>query len=162
MGDILRSVGVIGVIILAVWGFGKIFTTDPGDPVKPVDYAQVVQQARPAASFELLAPSSLLAGWRANVAQFEPDAWRLGVLTDQDEYIGLNQLKVSVDRALARYAEGSKAAGTAQVAGETWTVRSGPKGRWTYVRTEGGLTTLLNGTASRPVIERYISSLSAG
>ena len=50
MGDILRSVAVIGVIVLAVWAFGKIFTTDPGDPVKPVDYAQVVQQDLDAAA----------------------------------------------------------------------------------------------------------------
>ena len=48
----------------------------------------------------------------------------------------------------------------ADIDGETWTVRKGPKDRTTYVRSEGGVTTLVVGTASRSVIEDYISSLS--
>ena len=66
----------------------------------------------------------------------------------------------SVDRAVDRFAEGSKSAGTADVAGQAWTVRTGPDGRVTYVRTEDGLTTLVNSTASRSVVEDFIQSLS--
>ncbi len=82
------------------------------------------------------------------------------MLTDDEEYIGLEQTKGSVDRAIDRFAEGSKADGTAEIDGETWSVRKGPLKRTTYVRSEGGVTTLVVGTASRSVIEDYISSLS--
>lgn len=161
MGDIIRSVAVIALIILALWGVGKFFTRDPGDPVKPVDYAAIVDQARPAADFALAAPTSLPSGWKATSARFEPNSWHLGVLTDDKEYIGLEQVKIGVDRAVARFADGSKAGGTTDIAGVRWTVRKGPQDGVTFVRREAGLTTLVNGTAPRAVIEDYVSSLSA-
>lgn len=161
MGDIFRSMAVIAVIILGLWAFGKLFTSDAGDPAKPVDWQRIVGQARPAADFALAAPTSLPDGWRATSARFEPNSWHLGVLTGDDDYIGLEQVKVSVDRAVDRFAEGSKPASTEQIDGEPWTVRTGPDDRLTYVRREGGLTTLVNGTASRTVMEDYVASLSA-
>ncbi|WP_456695487.1 DUF4245 domain-containing protein [Aeromicrobium sp. P5_D10] len=161
MGDILRSMAVIGVIILALWGFGKFFTSGSDEPVvKTVDFAQVVTQARPAAKFDLLAPKALPKGWRATSARFEPQSWHLGVLTADDEYLGIEQLRVSADRAVDRFAEDSKSAGTAVVDGETWTVRKGPKKYWTYVREADGRSILVNGTTSRAELESYISSLS--
>ncbi|MRJ76590.1 DUF4245 family protein [Aeromicrobium sp. SMF47] len=161
MGDILRSVAVLGLIVLALWAFGKIlFTNDTAKTIDPIDYAKVVEQARPVASFPLLAPTSLPRGWEARTARFDPEAWHLGVFTDSGDYIGLEQIKVSADRAVDRFAEGSKPAGKAEVAGQEWSVRSGPKGRWIYVRAEDGVTTLINSSASRKVVERYISSLS--
>lgn len=160
MGDIVRSVAVIGLIIVALYGFGKLFTQDTDGP-KAIDYATIVRQARPAADFELLAPSSLPKGWKATTARYEPNSWHLGVLTDDEDYIGLEQVKVSVDRAVDKFADGSKVDGTADVGGQTWTVRKGPEDRTAYVRREAGLTTLVVGTASRAVIEDYISSLSA-
>jgi hypothetical protein len=161
MGDILRTTGVIGLILLGLYGFGRFFTQEPDSPVKAIDYAAVVEQARPAADFALLAPKALPAGWQATSARFEPGSWHLGVLTDDQEYIGLEQLGADVDRAVDRFAQGSRAAGTADVGGETWTVRRGPQDRLTYVRRDGGLTTLVNGTAARSVIEDYVASLSA-
>lgn len=160
IGDIIRSMIVIAVIILGLYGLGQLFTSKPETTVDPIDYATVVAQARPAASFALAAPTSLPEGWRATSARYETNGWHLGVLTDEDDYMGLEQLRASVDRAVDRFAEDSKSAGTAEVAGQTWTVRTGPKGRLTYVRSEGGFTTLLNTTASRAVLEDYIESLS--
>ncbi|AXT85777.1 hypothetical protein C6I20_11650 [Aeromicrobium sp. A1-2] len=161
MGDIIRSVVVIALIVMAVWGIGKFFTRTPDSPVTAVDYATIVGQARPAADFALLAPSSLPEGWIANSARYEPNSWHLGVLTDTDAYIGLEQVKISVDRAVDRFADGSKRVGDAVIAGEDWTVRSGPQDRWTFVRREDGITILLNGTASRQMMEDYVSSLAS-
>jgi hypothetical protein len=161
MGDIVRSVFVIGLVLLGLYGVGQLFTSGSDKAeVKTVDYAAVVGQARPAATFPLLAPTELPPGWRATSARFQTNGWHLGVLTDDDDYVGLEQIRSSVDRAVDRFAEGSRAAGTADVDGVTWTVRKGPDGRWTYVRDEDGLTTLLNTSASRAVLERYLSSLS--
>jgi hypothetical protein len=150
---------VIAVIILGLYGLGRLFTATPESVVKPVDYASIVAQARPAATFPLAAPPSLPEGWRATSARFQANGWHLGILTDDEQYVGLEQLTASVDRAVDRFAEDSKAAGTAEVAGETWTVRSGPEGRVIYVRNADGLTTLVNSSASRAVVEDFIESL---
>jgi hypothetical protein len=160
IGDIIRSMAVIAVIILALFFFGKLFTSTPESKVETIDYVSVVDQARPVATFPLLAPTSLPQGWRATSARFQPNGWHLGILTDDDDYVGLEQLKASVDRAVDRFAEDSEAGGPAKVAGQTWDVRTGPKGRLTYVRAADGLTTLVSGTAPRAEIERYIASLS--
>jgi hypothetical protein len=160
IGDIVRSIVVIGVIILGLYAFGRLFTSTPENTVKTIDYVTVAEQARPAAAFPLLAPSELPKGWRATSARFQTNGWHLGVLTDDDDYVGLEQLKGSADRAIDRFAEDSKSDGTAQIAGQTWSVRTGPEGRLTYVRDEAGYATLVNSTASRPVVEDYIESLS--
>lgn len=160
MGDIVRSMVVIGLIVLGLYAFGRLFTQEPDSPVDAVDYATIVDQARPAAGFDLLAPSKLPKGWEANSASLNIDWWHLGVVTNDDEYIGLEQIKGSTDRAVDRFAEGSKADGTATVDGKTWSVRRGPLKRTTYVRSDGDVATLVVGTTSRSVIEDYISSLS--
>jgi hypothetical protein len=161
MGDILRSVGVLGVLILALWGFGQLFTNTPDKAVKPIDYASTVRSARPAAEFELLAPPALPAGWVATSARFTPTSWHLGVITDDEEYIGLEQAKLDEKRVIDDFAKDSKAAGTVTINGKEWDRRSGPGGDVTYVRSEAGLTTLVTGEAPRAEVEAYVASLSA-
>ena len=164
MGDIVRSVFVIGLIILGLWLFGRLlFTDDEPVSLPAVDYRTTVDQARPAASYPLLAPEALPKGWRATSARFTPTTWHLGIQSTGDEdYIGLEQVPVSVTRAVERFAEGSVEAGETTIAGETWSVRSGPKGRWTFARSDGDVTTLVNGTTSKAFLARYVASLSDG
>lgn len=161
MGDVLRSVAVLGALILALWGFGQLFTNTPDKTVKPIDYVSTVKSARPAAQFELLAPATLPKGWVATSARFTPETWHLGVVTEDEEYVGLEQQKVDAKDLIEVYAKGSKAAGTAVLGGTSWDVRTGPDGDVTFVRTESGLTTLVTGEASRAEVEAYVSSLSA-
>lgn len=159
MGDIIRTMVVFGALILALYGLGQLFTSTPDTSVKPIDYAPIAAQAGSAATFPLASPAQLPEGWRATSARYQANGWHLGVLTDDDDYVGLEQLTSSVDRAVERFAEGSKLDGPAEVAGVTWTVRTGPDGRITYVRDENGLTTLVNSSAPRSVVEDYIESL---
>lgn len=165
MGDILRSVVVIGVIVVGLYGFGKLFTQTPDQPVSSVDYQQVVDDVRSSSDVEILAPPSLPEGWRATSARYEPGAdgavgtWNLGVLTDDEEYLGVEQSSLSVERAVDRWAEDSEEAGSADVAGQVWSVRAGPDDRTTYVTREGDRTTLVTGTVTPDRLEAYISSL---
>lgn len=161
MGDVIRSIAVLALVILAIWGFGRLFTQKPEAPTPAVDYTTTLKSARPAANFALLAPPTLPAGWKATSVRFNPQSWHLGVLTDKGDYIGLEQAKISVDRAADQFAEGSKSAGTARIGSQTWNVRKGPRGYITYVRREAGLTTLVTGDAPRTTVEDYVSSLSA-
>ncbi|MGJ9421188.1 DUF4245 domain-containing protein [Aeromicrobium sp. CF3.5] len=166
IGDILRSVAVIGVIVLGLFGIGKFFTVTPEDPVSAVDYETTLQQVRTTTDIDVLAPATLPDGWRATSARFEPGSgdrdgsWHLGVITADDEYLGLEQSSLSVQRAAERWAEDSEEAGSAQVAGQVWSVRAGPRDRTTYVASEGDRTTLVTGTVPPEEIETYISSLS--
>ncbi len=166
IGDILRSMFVIGLIILGLFAFGKLFTTTPEETVSTVDYEQVLVQAQAGTSLPLLAPTTLPDGWRATSARFDPGVdgsggtWHLGVLTDDEEYVGIEQTPLSIERALDRWAEGSEEAGSAQVAGEVWSVWAGPGDEIAYVMREGERTTLVNGTVTQDVLEDYIASLS--
>ena len=161
MGDIVRSVVVIGLIIIGLYAFGKLFTDKPETPTRAVDYAKLTDQARPVAGFELLAPSSLPKGWHANAAQLNIDWWHLGIVRGDQDYIGLDQVKdVSVNRALERFADGTRADGKTEIDGQTWSVHKGPNDRTTYVLSKGEVTTVVVGTPSRSVIEDYIASLT--
>ncbi len=159
--DILRSVAVLGALILALWGFGQLFTNTPDQKITPIDYVATVDSARPVAEFDLLAPTELPAGWVATSARFRPTSWHLGVVTDDEEYVGLEQSRVGADQLVSVYAKDSKAAGSVSIAGTQWDLRKGPGGDVTYVRTEAGVTTLVTGEAPRAEVEAYVASLSA-
>ena len=161
MGDIARSVAVLGAIILALFAIGRLVTVTPDEPTRAVDYRSAVESSRTVADFELLAPDSLPEGWRATSVRFEQDSWHLGVLTDDDEYVGLEQVAATPQRAVERFAKGSRVYAKTVVAGESWSLRTGPRDDLTYVRRDGDMTIVVIGTAPRVVMERYISSLSA-
>lgn len=162
MGDIARSVGVLGVIVLVLFAIGQLVTITPERPTtSTVDYRTAAESSRTVADFELLAPTSLPDGWRATSVRYEEGSWHLGVLTDDDAYIGLEQVRISEERAVERFAEGSRADGAVTLDGVSWSRRVGPDDDTTYLRRDGEMTNLVTGSAPRSEIERYVSSLSA-
>jgi hypothetical protein len=161
LGDILRSVVVIGVILLAVFAVAQVMTVKPDHPTSAVDYQSAVESARPVADFDILAPTSLPSGWRATSARYDSNSWHLGVVTDDDEYVGLEQTRSSAEKTIRMFAEGSHADGSATIAGTRWERRSGPDGESTYVRRDGDMTVLVTGSTTRDDVERYVASLSA-
>ena len=81
IGDIVRSVAVLGVLILALWGLGQVFTNTPDRSPKAIDYASTVRSARPAAGFELLAPARRGPG--ANVTYTRSEAGLATLVTGE-------------------------------------------------------------------------------
>lgn len=161
LGDILRSVAVIGAILLGVYGIAQIMTVEPEHPTSTIDYQSALDSARPVANFDILGPTSLPKGWRATSARYESDSWHLGVVTDDDEYVGLEQLRASAEKTIRTFADGSSADGSVTIDGTRWERRSGPDGDSTYVRRDGDMTVLVTGSTTRAAIERYVSSLSS-
>jgi hypothetical protein len=161
MGDIARSVAVLGAIILALFALGRLVTVTPDAPTPSIDYQSAVESSRTVAEYDVFAPSSLPDGWRATSVRFEKGEWHLGVVTDDDDYVGLEQVEADPARAVERFANGSRAFGDTEVGGETWSLHTGPRDDLTYVRRDAGSTIVVTGTAPRHVMERYISSLSA-
>ena len=162
MGDVVRSVAVLGAIVLLLWGVGRfLFGVEPDEPTRTIDHVAAIEASREAVDFDLLAPEDLPDGWRATSLRVDDDAWHLGVVTDDDEYVGLEQVRESVRTAVRQLAEGSRPAGDVTVDGERWALRTGPRDDTTFVRRAGDTTVLVTGTASRAQLERYISSLSS-
>lgn len=159
----LRSIAVMGVLVAAVVVFTSFLTDEPPPPSASVDYRQITGEAREVVDYEVLAPADVPKGWRSNGARLERGetmAWHLGMLTDSDDYIGIEQSGESVRSMVEQYSQDTHPDGTTKLAGERWKVRTGGE-ETTFVRREGGITTLVTGDAPRDQIESYITSLTA-
>jgi len=162
VADMLRSVGLLVVPVLAFVGYQNLAGADP-DPAPPLDYVAAADAAREAAPFDVLAPTALPQGWRATSVRYQAGAeahWHLGVLTAQDEYVGLEQIADDVEDAVAAFAPGTSPVGSATIDGVRWEVRTDPdRGETTLVRHNGEVSTVVTGTASQPVMVDYIEGL---
>ena len=141
---------VVLVALIVGWiGFKALTTQDPDNPVKTVDYEQVVPAAKRTAPFDLVAPASLPDGWRATSVNFSdgaPAAWHLGVLTDRDRYVGLEQADRSVRKMLVEHVDEAPTRGEpVEVEGVRWATYSDGGGDRALVRRDSGTTTLVVG-----------------
>ncbi len=140
---------VLVAVVVGLVVFRDANRQDPRGPVKEVDYTQAADFARQQASFEVLAPASLPEGWRATTVEYRPgtnDRWHLGLLTDQDRYVGLEQSDDSVGSMVKTYVDPDAAEGApARVGGEPWSTYSDPGGDLALVRRQDGVTTLVVG-----------------
>lgn len=162
LGDMLRSIFVIGLIILALAGLGVWFQVRPETKVEAVDYNTAAKAARGVSPFAIYTPKSLPRGWKATTVNYTAGpngSWHLGVITDNDKYVGLEQTGSGRTTALADYSPDTKPKGDTSVGGFTWQVRQSGKGETTLVREDGDITIIVTGTAKRSVIEDYAASL---
>jgi len=119
---VVRGVLVLAVgVLLAVW-VGSLFRDETVVEPDPVDFRAVAAQAQPAADFTLAVPGDLPDGWRATSARWEPldQQWHLGILTDDNQYVGVEQATANVSELVAQYASAAVEAGTVDVAGTPW------------------------------------------
>ncbi len=165
MGDVVRSVVVLSLIVLGIWVFGLLHTETPEDPIgESVPYADTAASAREVATYPLLAPANLPTDWRVNGVRFTPSgtqSWHLGVLTDENRYIGLEQEKVSADDLVQTHAEGAQEAGTLDVDGVVWQRYDGPGKSVTLVQETPDVTTLVT-TSTAPLedVENFVRRLT--
>ncbi|MEO6471515.1 MAG: DUF4245 domain-containing protein [Aeromicrobium sp.] len=163
LGDMLRSIFVIGLILAALAGLGYWFQARPESKVEAVDYVTAAKAARGVADFKVLAPQSLPKGWKATTVRYDAGVkgqWHLGVLTDKDAYIGLEQTGLGRKRALEEFSPDSKPKGSSHVGGYEWQLLQSKHGETTLVRQEAGYTILVTGTATESVIESYVGTLT--
>jgi hypothetical protein len=86
--------------------------------------------------------------------------WHIGVLTDEDKYVGIEQAVGGVEVLVDEYAAESDPEGTVDVGGVEWELlREGDE--TTLVRDDGGSATLVTGDASQADVELVAGSLSA-
>jgi Protein of unknown function (DUF4245) len=157
--DALRTIGVLGALLIASFFVGKFFTVHPDRPASVVPLGDAVAGARAIATFDVIAPQRLPAGADATSARFTPDTWHLGVLTKDKEYLGLEQAVAKPATLVHDFAAKSRVTGSAQVAGRRWVTRAEADGDRVYVRDFGATSVLVISSANRAETERYVSSL---
>ena len=164
MASMAMSVLVIGGMVIALYFIGQFFYGNEAPP-RDVDFACTAQSAREAVDWPLYTPMPVPEGWRSNHATFTPGvnaSWRMGMITADGDYIGLEQHALNVDDVIAKYAPESTEVGIANVAGHEWQVFEDDRDNVSFVRIENDRTILVTGNAPRTTIEEYLNSLTTG
>lgn len=140
---------VLVAVVVAFVVFREANREDPVSPVRAVDYSRDADYAREQASFDLLAPAALPNGWRATTVEYVPgpeDRWHLGILTEKQRYVGLEQADDSVQTMLETYVDPTTEQGEpVLVNGVRWSTWSDAGGDLALVRRVNGTTTLVVG-----------------
>lgn len=158
-------IGAMLVLLAVVAGFvvlRDLNRTQPESSVRTVQYEQTLGFAREQADFPLVAPDSLPDGWRATSVEFvpEPGRWHLGLLTDQDRYVGLEQARRSAEKMIETYVDPEAVRGReVEVDGEPWRTWTDGVGDTALVRVEDGVTTLVVGTPELDVLIDFVETL---
>ncbi|WP_079169007.1 DUF4245 domain-containing protein [Streptomyces sp. CC77] len=120
------------------------------DPLKAVDYGVELVTAQRAAPYPVAAPEGLPEGWRATSVSYrreEGNAWHLGYLTPEREYVAVEQSTADPKRYIGDVSHGAAATGkTQQAGGRSWERWEGDKYDALVLR-EKGVTTVVLGTA---------------
>jgi hypothetical protein len=145
VGAMLVLVGVVIAFVV----FRDSNRVDPPAPVHAVNYTSDLRYARQQASFDVLAPPSLPAGWRATTVEYVPGArntWHLGILTDQNRYVGLEQSEADVRSMVETFVDPAPTRGKpVSIDGASWSSWTDAGGDRAFVRRAGGVTTLVVG-----------------
>lgn len=140
-------------VIMVAAGVMYLFIPHDEDatPVKAKDYRVELLTAQRAAPYPVLAPQGLGDDWRATVVSYkreQHDAWQLGFLDPDTQYVAIHQSTADPKKYVPDVTQDAKSAGkTRTVAGQVWQLWEGPRYD-ALVRTSGGATTVVTGTAS--------------
>lgn len=157
MSDVVRSVLVLTAGVLVVFFIGRaLFTVEPDRPVADVDYLTAAEGVEATAGFDPLVPPELPDGWTANSARIDAGSWEMGVVTRDDEFIGLRQSRDADGEAYDRAVEAD--AEEVTVNGRDWRV-SERRDEILYAATDGDVTTVVTSTEAPDVTRDYVGSL---
>src|SRR4051812_12258136 len=129
------------------------------------DYRGDLLAAREQAPFDVLAPSTLPSGWKVTSARWTgagPEKeWHLGVLTDDDEYVGLEQGNALSTSFIEEHTKADEPGEPVDIDGQTWqTLTAGSE--TALVLSSDQVTTVVTGTASHEELVKFVESLTAG
>lgn len=161
MGDVVRSVLVLGAIVLALWFVGRLVTVTPDQPTSDADWRTAASGVEPRAGFTPLVPPQLPDGWRATRAELVEDRWQLNVVTRDGDFVGLSQRPgdaKTLKQLVEDRAEASDADGAARIGGKAWEVFTSGEDT-TLARVVGREAVVVTGSAPRDVLQDYVASL---
>ena len=161
--------GMVGamILLLAVIAAFVVFReanrTEPADPVEAIEWRGAASYARQEADFAVLAPRRLPEGWIATSVRFgrqDEQSWHLGFLTDEREYVGLEQTEDSPSTMVEDFVDEEAERGEDVVVdGATWEAWSDEEDE-ALVREGEDVTTLVVGTVSQDELVEFLGTLS--
>ena len=114
--SMLATLGVVALIYLGV-------PRDDSSLIQRIDYVSVSQEAEVSLGLEVIAPP-IPSSWWSNAARVEKqlglDAWYVGFVTGDNEFLGLNQTFASNPSWEADFLAGNKLSGSELVGGLSW------------------------------------------
>lgn len=116
IGDILRTMVVIGALVFFLYLVGLFFTIEPEHPVSEADYLLAAEGVEPMAGFVPFVPTGLPEGSRVTSARFDTTSWYVGVVMPDEEFISLRQVELGEPDAIEDIEEGEDV----NVSGVTW------------------------------------------
>ena len=160
------GVGAMVVLVVCVLAFVGLrsFTRDNVD-VTPdaVDYLSAVEQAQDAGAVGVY-PPSLPRGWKATSIDFVRPAWGIGMLTDDQKFVGIRQSDDDLSSLLTTYVDGFAVQGdVVSVPGaltELWQEWSDAGGDHAYSASVGQDKVLVYGSASTEDLLTIVRSLT--
>ena len=147
-----------------------IVPRDDSNRIQPVDYAGITQTVQASVDDTLIAPE-LETDWWVNAARIEADlgveTWYLGIITPDDQYIGLTQAFETNPSWLANKLQGNWLDVTVEIEGRTWEVwptllPSIPRGTKEYamVHTFDDQAVVIYGTANEADFNKLATEIS--
>jgi len=152
--------------VLVFVGWRALFRGDVDTRQAPVEWTESVEVAREA-GIPVVRPRTLPDGWTATSVDLragDDPRWGLGVLTEDEQFIGIRQADDSVEELVRTYVDedavaGDDAAVDSDVTGtwQTWSDDGGDRGYSTEV---GDDAVLVYGSAPAEDIEAYLGLLT--
>ena len=162
ISDMLRSLAVVGVVIVPLW---LLIPHHTKQKVTVVDYSTALSQARRLTTQHLVAPAGLPTTWRpSNVTTSggngKPVVFHLGYVTPTNQYASLEESD-GAQSAFVQTLLGGKPVGLPDVTigGNAWRSVRGADGRLALIRPAAPVTVVVKGTADVAELRTLAESL---
>ena len=132
------------VTVLAVVAFAAFRGSSDKEPiqVRAVEYTAEVTGAREDKRLVVMAPERLPLGWKATSATYKGGAsatWHLGTLTDDREYVGVEEASASIKDLVEEHVDTKAKRGEdVTIGGEAWQTWTDAGGDYAVTRTIKG------------------------
>lgn len=164
--------GLIAFGLMFMYGNASFAPAGPSDGQTPIaDVDGGLTRAAPLVGFPVVIPKDVPDDWHANSFSFTaapgttdaPAAVRAGWLTEQGRFITVVQSSGQVDQVQqAELGTTGRATGQVDVDGVTWTEVPGRRNEVAWVRTGGGVTDLITGSASVEDFRKLATAVADG
>jgi hypothetical protein len=158
VGDMVRSMGLMAVVILAVLFIGpaRALIIPGSDRMAAVDYSDVSRGFRTVTHLEPVLPSRLPGSWRANAARLTRGTGsagarlHIGWAVSGTRFAGLDESDGPPARLVRSVlgARGGTVHGSRSVGGADWQVRVSGLGEPAYTRAFGNVFVVVTGSAT--------------
>ena len=168
LADMVRSLGLMAVIVAAMLFIGARYLIMPGSAERmPVpDFSSELQAFPREAGVPVLAPTGLPTSWRANAARLThpgPGLTQLhiGWATPGSRFAGLDEANGDPNALFTSVLgeRGLTVTGSTTIAGSTWQERVSDRGERALTRGAGGATVVITGNATDAQLRQLAASL---